>query len=247
MAQQSDRFGGRIERQDGKDFPFYNGKPIAIEGWQWLVIVASVILGFSALLVIPASDDIGALIPRALFTLIPLITLAYFAKNHWKALFSRPEKRDYKAMLGFAVLNIAVSLVIAGIVKVFFDVEQNPATDGLSDAGFLEIAAFYVGTFVQILGEELLTILPFLAILYYLYAKKKVSRKKAIIAAWAVTSLWFGALHLPTYGWDVPQALLVIGGARVILTLAYVKTKNLWVSFGAHLVGDWTLFTLAIL
>ena len=38
----------------------------------------------------------------------------------------------------------------------------------------------------------------------------------------------------------------VIGSARLVLTLAYIKTKNIWVSYGAHLINDWTLFELLI-
>ena len=32
-----------------------------------------------------------------------------------------------------------------------------------------------------------------------------------------------------------------------MLTLAYIKTKNLWVSYGAHLINDWTIFVYLIL
>lgn len=39
----------------------------------------------------------------------------------------------------------------------------------------------------------------------------------------------------------------MIGGARLILTLPYVKTKNIWVSTGAHVLNDWLFFSLTIL
>ena len=32
-----------------------------------------------------------------------------------------------------------------------------------------------------------------------------------------------------------------------MLTLAYIRTKNLWVSFGAHVLNDWVTFTFALL
>jgi membrane protease YdiL (CAAX protease family) len=38
--------------------------------------------------------------------------------------------------------------------------------------------------------------------------------------------------------------LVGIGFARVILTLAYIVTRNLWVSAGAHIINDWTGFFL---
>ncbi|MDF3306666.1 CPBP family intramembrane metalloprotease [Rhodococcus sp. T2V] len=80
----------------------------------------------------------------------------------------------------------------------------------------------------------------------FLYAKAKLSRTTAIVLAWLISAVWFGAAHLQTYDWNVAQAFIVIGGARLILTLAYIRTKNLWVSTGAHIINDWTLFTPAI-
>ncbi|MGD9812090.1 MAG: CPBP family glutamic-type intramembrane protease, partial [Sphingobium sp.] len=54
-------------------------------------------------------------------------------------------------------------------------------------------------------------------------------------------------IHLPTYNWNILQCLILIGGARLVLTLAYIKTKNLWVCTGAHILNDWATFGLAIL
>ena len=44
---------------------------------------------------------------------------------------------------------------------------------------------------------------------------------------------------------SVPNLISV---ARILLTLAYVVTRNLWVSTGAHVVNDWTgfLFVYAV-
>ncbi|MDZ7936908.1 MAG: CPBP family intramembrane glutamic endopeptidase, partial [Rhodoferax sp.] len=38
------------------------------------------------------------------------------------------------------------------------------------------------------------------------------------------------------------QCLLIIGSARLVLSLAYLKTRNLWVSTLAHIINDWVLF-----
>ena len=97
------------------------------------------------------------------------------------------------------------------------------------------------------MGEELVSILPFLAILYFLTQKLGFSRTAAVITAWIVTAVWFAAIHLPTYNYNIIQCLIAIGGARLVLTLAYMKTKNLWVSFGAHVINDWMTFGLAVL
>ena len=245
-SKQSDRFGKLIERQDGRDFPFYNDKPAGLSLWQWLIVWLSSAVGFAALVLIPQHNNVEALIPRILFLAIPLLTLAYFTKDKWKALFHKPTFADYRTMVGFFVLNLVVSAAVALIVAALFGANANPAVDGLAQAGALEIIAFYVGTAVQLMGEEVFTMLPFLAIMYIAYKKGKVTRNQAVIWAWVLTALWFGAAHLPTYGWNVAQALLVIGSARIVLTLAYIRTKNLWVSYGAHLLNDWVIFTFAL-
>jgi membrane protease YdiL (CAAX protease family) len=36
----------------------------------------------------------------------------------------------------------------------------------------------------------------------------------------------------------VVQALVGIGAARLVLTLAYIRTKNIAVSTGAHILND---------
>lgn len=246
IGKDNSRFGKFIERQDGRDFPFYNDKPMGLAAWQWLVVWGSAAVGFAALILIPQYSNIEALLPRILFLAIPLGTLAFFTKDKWKVLFRRPTFADYCTMVGFFVLNLTVSAMVAIVVKSLFGANPNAAVDGLAQAGALEIAAFYVGTGIQLMGEEVFTLLPFLATMYFFYKKGKVSRKGAIIWAWVLTALWFGAAHLPTYGWNIAQALLIIGSARIVLTLAFIRTKNLWVSYGAHLLNDWVIFTFAL-
>ncbi len=75
----------------------------------------------------------------------------------------------------------------------------------------------------------------------------RLSRKPAVVVTSLVVAVAFGLLHLPTYGWNVQQSIIVIGLARLVLILPYIKTKNIWVSTGAHVLNDWTLFTVTIL
>ncbi|MFD4469981.1 CPBP family intramembrane glutamic endopeptidase [Rhodococcus sp. NPDC058505] len=243
-APSTERFGRRIERDDDADFPFYNGKPTTITVGQWIAVWVSVAVGFVALTQIPTPNNIVGLIPRILFVVIPLTVLALVTRDHWTALFRRVTGRDVLLMFGFAALNLVVTGALGLIVKALFGSSANQATDNMG--GALDIAAFYLGTGIQLLGEEIFTMLPFLALLYFLYAKVKVSRKTAIVLAWLISAVWFGAAHLPTYDWNFAQALIVIGGARLVLTLAYIRTKNLWVSTGAHIINDWAMFTGSI-
>jgi len=74
-----------------------------------------------------------------------------------------------------------------------------------------------------------------------------VGRKGAIIGAWLITSVLFGLIHLPTYDWNLIQCIVVIGSARMVLTLPWIMTKNIWVSTGTHIINDWLLFTTGLL
>ena len=38
----------------------------------------------------------------------------------------------------------------------------------------------------------------------------------------------------------------LLGSARLVLTWAYVWTKNIWVSTGAHIINDWTLIASTV-
>lgn len=179
---------------------------------------------------------------------IPLVIFAYLTKPYWKTIFKKPRRKDYGYMVLFAVLNMILTPILAGLVMLLgFSTSGNAVGDSLAGAGTSELIAFYVGTGIQLLGEELLVIIPFLAVMSVLHLQFGVSRKKAILWAWFVSALWFGAIHFLTYQWNIVQALVVIGGARIALTLAFIRTKNIWVSAGAHIINDWVLFTSIML
>lgn len=249
MSADKSRFGKIIERRDGADFPFYNLLPSEIATWKWIVIILSCIVGFAALSLIGWADQRLELIPRILFTAIPLATFIFLAKPNWKAIFRPLKWADIPTIIFFWLLTLggsaAVGLLVSGGDISHF--QANSVTDDLLAGGALNVAFFYIGTFIQLFGEELVTILPFLAVLYWLHAKFNVSRKVAVILALVITAITFGAMHLPTYGWNVVQAIVLIGVARLALTLAFIRTKNILVSFGAHLLNDWATFTVVLI
>jgi len=113
--------------------------------------------------------------------------------------------------------------------------------------GVVIVSAIFFGvTGIQLFGEEVFSILPFLALLWLLHTRFGFERKPAIVCAWVGCAIWFGAAHLPTYHWNFIQCFAVIGLARIVLLLAYLKTKNILVSFGAHLLTDWGIFVFAL-
>jgi membrane protease YdiL (CAAX protease family) len=186
----------------------------------------------------------GAYLGIAAFVGLPLLALRLTAKRDWTALFHRPTSRDVSLALACAPLTIVVSAAVALVLLQVGETAPNPAAAMLQKLQGFERIAFVAGTAPQILGEELIAILPFLGLLTWLQATGRAWRRTAILLAWIGSSLIFGALHLPTYQWRFGQALLVIGAARLTLTLPYLLTKNLWASTLTHLAHDWSLFAL---
>jgi len=169
------------------------------------------------------------------------------APGHWSSLFGKVGGREVRLMLGFALLNIVVSMGLGAIVMLLGHTSSNASTSQLGSLDTVELIAFFAKTIPQLLGEEVITILPFLALLQWLTQSLRWGRKRAVVAAWVCTSVMFGLLHLPTYDWNWLQCIVVIGGARMVLTLPWIMTKNLWVSTGAHITNDWILFGAGVL
>lgn len=224
------------------DFPYYNGQPVQIDAAGWLAILGSVALAFTALTAIPLRTFPLNLVPALLFLVIPLVALRLVTGQHWSALFGKVGVKEVGMAIGFAVLTLACSLVSAILLEHLFDFSQNPVSETMRAMTGWQFAAILAVTVPQLVGEELLGILPFLAVLWLCVTRLGMRRRLGIVIALLVSSLIFGAAHLPTYNWNWIQSLVVIGSARVILTLAYIATRNLWVSAGAHIINDWAGF-----
>jgi membrane protease YdiL (CAAX protease family) len=232
-----------------KDFPFYNNVPTSISKWQWLFVMAMVVVGF-LVLALPIRWPVGSFgqfFPAVLFPLIPLAALAYVVPGHWKAIFGRVGGREVKLMVGFALLNIVVSMSVGAIVFALTSVTPNASTSQLGSLDTAGRVLFFSKTIPQLFGEEVITLLPFLALLQLFSKGFGAGRKGAVIGAWLISSVIFGLIHLPTYDWNLIQCVVVIGSARMVLTLPWIMTKNIWVSTGAHIVNDWLLFATALL
>lgn len=232
-----------------RDFPYYRGEPVALSGFGWGMALGGCVAGFLALILIPRGEAGQALglVGPLLFVGLPLVGLALAAGRGWTALFPRPTGRDL--LLGLAFMP--VTLLVSGVVAFFYSkaglAHANPAAEILVQLPGVERAIFLAGTAPQLLGEELVTILPLLAVLTLCHRRLGVPRTVAIAIAWVVSAMIFGALHLSTYGWNLVQVLLVIGVARLVLTIPYLLTRSVWSSFVAHICLDWSIFALVLL
>ncbi len=236
-----------LERPDD-DFPYYNGKPVEITGAQWWIVMLGVAAGFAVLILPPPflRGPVTQIVPSILFFAIPLAALAWVAPSGWTAIFRRLRATDVLLMILFAAINMVLTLAVAYVISGMTHTTSNAVIAALAEQTLAQQLTFVARTAPQLFGEEVLTILPFLALLYWFVAKRGMSRTSAVLLCWFLTAVLFGAAHLPTYGWNVLQAVVGIGIARLVLTIPYIITKNIWVSTGAHILNDWTSFGLAI-
>ncbi|MEF1311224.1 type II CAAX endopeptidase family protein [Vibrio mytili] len=232
----------------GDDFPFYNDSPTHIDTKNWLVILLGVAIGFTVLTVdMPLlKGEFAGVIRSILFFAIPLVVYHLVAKPFFHAIFRKLSWRSVGVMFFIALLNLVVTVSIGAIFLNTLGAESNAALVALKDQDLQQRLLFLLQSIPQLFGEEVLTILPFLAFLYVGYSKLGLSRRMSVLLAWFLSSLVFGLVHLPSYNWNWAQCIVVIGSARLILSLAYIRTKNIWVSTGAHIINDWVIFLLVM-
>ncbi|WP_347309949.1 CPBP family intramembrane glutamic endopeptidase [Defluviimonas sp. SAOS-178_SWC] len=237
-----------LERPDD-DFPFYRGQPVWLSTGAWLLVLLAVALGFLELLYGPGLVSAGParFVVVFLYVAMPLAVLSLVAGQHWRALFRPIRAIDFLWMIGFAILNLLVTLVTGTIMTRLIETTANKAVAGASQLAGSDLLLFFAQTGVQLVGEEVMSILPFLALMYWLCGRGGMRRKRAIIVAALIVAALFAVEHLPTYNWNLLQALLGVGVARIVLLLPYIMTKSLAVSAGAHILNDWMFFGVSIL
>ena len=232
----------------GPDFPYYRDDPPTISTAGWLLVLVGVAAGFASLVTpLPFVDGVvTGWLRAAAFVGLPLLGLAIAAPGSWKAIFGRVGPREVKLMFAFALLNIIISMTIGAAIKTFGTATANATIVDAANLDGTHLFNFFAKVALQLLGEELVTILPFLAILAFCHRKAGLGRRASALAAWLLSALAFGLIHLPTYNWNFMQCIVVIGSARLVLTWAYVWTKNIWVSTGAHIINDWAIMASTI-
>lgn len=235
-------------RSVAPDFPYYQGRPAPLSNAGCLLVLGACAAGFAALLAPPhlVPGVLGGWIAAVAFVVLQLAGLALAVGPAWKAIFRRPTLRD----VAIAMACLPLMLLVPGAVA-FFVVGQSGlmANSGIQAIGAMPpmaAANAMAMSSVQLLGEELVTILPFLVLLTLLH-RAGIKPWLALGLAWVVSALMFGALHLPTYGWHFGQALLVIGSARLVLTGVYMLTRNVWASTITHVANDVAGMALAVL
>lgn len=238
--------------EESDDFPFYNNKPQKVSIGQWFVILLFPFLGFLVLtkVYIPfLSLYMNELVSGIILLIFSLLGLRLTVKQDWKLLFRKIRRKDILLVVGYVIGAIIVASVIGGVIELLSgSLTDNPTAIKAGDHNawrtYLQLRFQEV---FQLLGEEFLAIIPFLTLLHLCTVRFGLNRKTGVVIGWVLSSIIFGLLHLPTYDWNWIQCIFVIGGSRLILTLPYVQTKNLWVSYFVHYFYDMLIFTVAFL
>lgn len=229
------------------DLPYYNGVPDRIGGGGWLLILAAVVIAFLQLALWRPQSVPLDFVSAALLPAVPLVALMAVTGWRWPAVFRGIGLKGVLIGLAFALLTIVCSFAAGALLATVMPMTSNPNLAGMADEGTAELLVFWGRAAIQLIGEEVVTILPLLAVLWFCVERLKLPRVWGLIIAVLVSTVWFAALHLPTYNWNWVQCLGTIGTARIVLTLAYLVTRNLWVSIIAHIANDWSLFLIAFI
>lgn len=212
--------------EDGIDFPFYNDIP-KLSGVDWAILVAAVLL-FICLV------NIHGFFPEYKFLMyfaVVVIPALYVCKGDYGIFFKKPKLKDIKTIVSCLVLYIIYGVLVAYLMKTF----GNPAAgDAVLNNG--SKLMYLVGLVVQLWGEEFFKILLLIVIMYLVY-KFTDNRNLAIRMAIIVTLITFGLAHMSAYG-NLLQVLLIQGLGSIFDLYAYMKTKNVIISYAVHLLTD---------
>ncbi|WP_346895051.1 CPBP family intramembrane glutamic endopeptidase [Clostridium sp. UBA7503] len=225
------------------DFPFYNSEPSVITFMKGLFLLAISIGSVLFFYWVQIPSSLQAFINLA----FPLAALILVVDSNWTKLFRKIYFKDMKVVIIALAVSIIYAMISGVIMAKYFGANANPVGISVQTNSIHENILLFLRTIPMLLGEELITIIPFLVILQFFTKVLKTSRKKAVVLAWIISAVIFGALHLPTYSWNLIQSVLGISVARLILTFTYVKTKNIWISFLVHISYDWCLFLIPVL
>lgn len=221
--------------EDGIDFPFYNDIP-KLSVAEWLFVLAGLILMIALIMGLP--------IPKQLFDLaiclVVLIPALYICKGNYGLLFKVPKLKDFLTIILCLIGYLIYEFIISGILFFVFKypISGNSAMETMN---FNFISA--VGMLIHLMGEELFKILWLLLLMHAVY-KLTNNRSLSIGLALAGTLFIFGMAHYYVYGGMVLQILLIQGLGSIFDVYAYMKTKNVIVSYILHIIIDWVPFVL---
>lgn len=233
-----------------------------LSGKKWLIILLSNLLAYGCL-VLP-----GGLLPESLifngrhpsflaagfqilivtvFLLVQISGLQIAVGSNWRHLFHWLPAREWLWLVAFFLLTYLVSVLSGSLSqKLFGAVSGNAAAEITLRTPHVWLIFLYqrFSSTIQILGEEFLAIMPLLAMNQL---AQSLSWKHPLFWSNLTSAVIFALLHLSTYDYNLGYVLLGLAFTRLVLNWAFIKTRNLWVSFGVHFLFDTFAFLILLL
>lgn len=223
----------KFENQD-EDLPFYTGKTkLSIKG-ALLLFVCLILFAVPIVFPIPMSDWQFSLY-LCFILLVPTLVLL---REHTGLLFKMVKRRDIKIIALCIFLSLVYSFMMLFILSKVGIVNPEPLEDTLT----FQLETVIMMMF-QLMGEELFKILTFLFSMFIFYHFSH-NRKASLLISLFISMVAFGLMHSGFYG-SFLQVFLIQGLGSIFDFYAYLKTRNIFVSYAAHLIFD-LLLTLPL-
>ena len=208
---------------------------------RWLIILLAQAVATAVLLTVG-----NRIISVPIFTFLPLIALLLFGREMFKGSVRFPKFRHVLLGIGLGFAALLVSLGVSILFQSVMSTTGNPITDVLTSGSLAQNLFTLFLNLIQLFGEELLTFVAFMLVLQVCSRFMK-SGTAATVIAWIISAIVFALVHLSTYGFNVLQVLLIIGVARLVLSLGFIFTNNLIVSYISHIIDDNTIFIFTMI
>ena len=211
----------------GKDIPFYNNIP-KLSKWDWTILTGSVLLLIGFLTIIPLPSEYLSIS----FFLLGLLPALYICKGKYNIFFKKISLKDIKLIILLLIGMYIYSIVMGAIL-----VRLTGSIAGHSEMNTVPSLIFVISMIIQIFGEEFFKIFLLLILMYLVYRFTN-NYKSSIIIGLIGSMVIFGLCHYRAYNGMILQILLLQGFGSIFEYFAYIKTKNLWVSYLLHLLRD---------
>ena len=220
-----------------RDYPKIEAKT-----WKWILALFLTLASFYGVSFLFYSLKINnEIIMASAVSAISLLSLLLIDKKFIKKIFLPIRAKDLLYIiigLGFSLIAIVISSIL--VQKLGIKGSNNPIFDVLTEDNF---KSFFLSTLIQFIAEEIIFIIPFLFIINKVKIENNIIKT---ILAILISSIIFGAMHLSTYDFNILQAVLIISIIRTGLSMSYVISKNLSITYIIHIIYDWTLIFIYI-
>lgn len=211
----------------GKDIPFYNNIP-KLAKLDWAILTGSVLLLIGFLTIIPLPSEYLSIS----FFLLGLLPALYICKGKYNIFFKKISLKDIKLIILLLIGMYIYSIVMGAIL-----VRLTGSIAGHSEMNTVPSLIFVISMIIQIFGEEFFKIFLLLILMYLVYRFTN-NYKSSIIIGLIGSMVIFGLCHYMAYNGMILQILLLQGFGSIFEYFAYIKTKNIWVSYLLHLLRD---------